>query len=372
MMLAATRMRPILGSILPLSAAMPAPLSSRQRLLRTTAIAALVASAAAGLLYAADRFGPSRQARHFINVLEGPAATAGVRRAHSHGVCFSGWFEPGPDLARLANGNTFSTPRLPVLGRLSVGGGGPVVAEASARVRSLALQITAPDGQQWRMAMNSFPFFALPTAEAFLEQVRAQQPDPVTGQPDSATLAALQQRYPSARAFARWAASAPWTDSWATTDYHSVHSYLLVDAQGRQRPVRWTFVPIAAATDMTVQQRRAAAPDYLGTELEQRLASGPVRWHMQLQLAGPGDDINDPSTPWPDSRERRRAGTLWLEHMQPQQGNACAAVNFDPTVVPQGVRLSDDPILAVRSAVYAQSWNRRQREQALGQSGATP
>lgn len=350
---------------------MPAPLSSRQRLLRTTAIAALVASAAAGLLYAADRLGPARQARHFIDVLEGPSATPGVRRAHSHGVCVSGWFEPAPGLAALAHGSLFTQQRLPVVGRLSVGGGGPVVAEASARVRSLALQITAPDGQQWRMAMNSFPFFSLPTADAFLEQVRAQRPDPVTGQPDTTALTALQQRYPSARAFAQWAASAPWTDSWASTGYHSVHSYLLVDAQGRQTPVRWTFVPTAQARLMDAGQRRSAAPDHLTTEMQQRLAGGPVRWDMQLQLAGAGDDIDDPSTPWPDSRERRSAGTLWLDALQPEQGNACTAVNFDPTVVPQGVGLSNDPILAVRSAVYAQSWNRRQREQALGQHGAT-
>lgn len=351
---------------------MPAPLSSRQRLLRTTAIATLLASAAGGLLYAADRFGPARQARHFIDVLEGPAALPGVRRAHSHGVCVSGWFEPDPGLASIAHGSLFTQPRLPVVGRLSVGGGGPVVAEATARVRSLALQISAPDGQQWRMAMNSFPFFSLPTAEPFLQQARAQRPDPVSGQPDTATLTALQQRYPSARAFARWAANAPWTDSWASTDYHSVHSYLLVDAQGRRTPVRWTFVPAAEATSMDGEQRRNAAPDHLTREMQQRLARGPVRWDMQLQLAGPDDDINDPSTPWPESRERRRAGSLWLEALQPEQGNACAAVNFDPTVVPQGVALSDDPILAVRSAVYAQSWNRRQREQALGHSGAMP
>ena len=350
---------------------MPAPLSSRQRLLRTTAIGVLVASAAAGLLYAADRLGPARQARHFIDVLEGPTATPGVRRAHSHGVCVSGWFEPSADLAALADGRLFAQPRLPVLGRLSVGGGGPVVAEASARVRSLALQITADDGQQWRMAMNSFPFFALPNAEAFLEQARAQRPDPVTGQPDTATLTALQQRYPSARAFARWAASAPWTDSWATTDYHSVHSYLLIDAQGKQTAVRWTFVPAASASEMSAEQRRAAAPDYLTNELQARLAQGPVRWDMELQLAGPGDDIDDPSTPWPQQRQRRNAGTLWLDSLQPEQGNACAAVNFDPTVVPAGMATSKDPILAVRSAVYAQSWNRRQREQALGHTGAT-
>lgn len=351
---------------------MPAPLPPRQRLLRTAAIAAVIASAAAGLLAADDRLGPARQARQFIDTLETAGRHPGFRRAHSHGVCVRGWFEPDPAVARLSAGGFFNQPRLPVLGRLSVGGGSPVAAEASARVRSLALQIDTPDGQQWRMAMNSFPFFALPTAEAFLEQVRAQAPDPVTGQPDSAALAVLQQRYPSARAFAQWAATAPWSESWASTDYHSVHSFHLLAADGRSTAVRWRFVADAPAVAMDAAQRRNAAPDYLSQELQQRLAAGPVSWTMQLQLAAPGDAVDDPSTPWPDSRRQLRAGRLWLASVQPQQGNACQAVNFDPTVVPAGVRISDDPILAVRSAVYAQSWHRRQREQALGHTGATP
>ena len=33
------------------------------------------------------------------------------------------------------------------------------------------------------MAMNSFPFFAVPNAEAFYAQTRAAIPDPATGKP---------------------------------------------------------------------------------------------------------------------------------------------------------------------------------------------
>jgi len=47
-------------------------------------------------------------------------------------------------------------------------------------------------------------------------------------------------------------------------------------------------------------------------------------------------------------------------------------VNFDPLILPTGVAASDDPILAARSGLYAQSFFRREREIASGKAaGAT-
>jgi len=37
-------------------------------------------------------------------------------------------------------------------------------------------------------------------------------------------------------------------------------------------------------------------------------------------------------------------------------------VNYDPTVLPQGIAVSDDPLLAARSAAYAASYERRTGE----------
>ena len=56
----------------------------------------------------------------------------------------------------------------------------------------------------------------------------------------------------------------------------------------------------------------------------------------------------------------------WLEHEEPQDSGACRDINYDPTVLPDGIQVSDDPILAARSAAYAVSYNRRTREGAPG------
>lgn len=112
--------------------------------------------------------------------------------------------------------------------------------------------------------------------------------------------------------------------------------------------------------------RRRADADFLEQDLQRRLADGPVRWNLVVSIAGPGDAIDDPSIPWPASRQEVVAGVLSLERMQPQAQGACGELNFDPLILPTGMRGSDDPVLAARSAIYSQSFNRRERERAAG------
>ena len=305
----------------------------------------------------------------FTDTIEATGANhPGFRRAHSKGVCVSGTFQGTPDGAALSAARVFRQQQVPVLGRLSIGGGDPRGADANARVRSMALQLVGDDGQEWRTAMNSFPFFAVPTTEAFLEQTRAGIPDPATGKPDPAKMAAIAAKYPSARAFGEWAKSAPWSTSWANTTYNGVNSFRFIATDGSEHAVRWSLRPQGAFEAMSGEQRAQAGLDYLADEFAQRLAQGPVRWDMWVTLAGDGDDINDPSIAWPGDRRRVKAGTLSLTAMQPQAGGACNNVNFDPLILPSGIAGTDDPILAARSAVYSESFNRREREVASGKA----
>jgi catalase len=232
----------------------------------------------------------------------------------------------------------------------------------------MALQLISDDGQQWRTAMNSFPFFAVPTPEAFLEQTRAGIPDPATGKPDPAKMAAVQAKYPSARAFGQWARTAPWSNSWANTDYNGVNSFRFIAADGSEHFVRWSMRPQAPFVEMTPEQRAQAGLDYLADEFQQRLAQGPVRWDMWVTLAEAGDPVDDPSQVWPGQRRQVKVGTLSLTSMQAQADGACRDLNYDPLILPRGIKGSDDPILAARSAVYSQSFNRREREIASGKA----
>lgn len=331
-------------------------------------IAVIALSGAAAFAWTAGWIGPGRlTSQRFLDTMEaGGPAHPGFRRAHPKGVCVSGHFTGTAEGRALSSAVAFAGEPVAVTGRLSIGGGDPYGNDAAARVRSLALQIGGHDGTQWRMAMNSFPFMAVATPEAFHRQLVANAPDPATGKPDPAAAAAFLEAHPRAQAFQAWAKSAPWSDSWANTQFNSVNAFHFVAADGRRRAVRWSMRPQAPFAALDAEARAAAGPDFLAAEFERRLADGPVRWDMVATLAGPGDAVDDPSRPWPEDREQVVVGVLELDAAAPQASGACRDINFDPLVLPAGVEPSDDPILSARSSVYARSFNRRQREIALG------
>ncbi|WP_374605435.1 catalase family peroxidase [Arenimonas sp.] len=334
-------------------------------------IAAVVASLAAAFAWTAGWLTPSRvTAPRLVDSIENGKPFAGFRRAHARGVCVAGYFEPTAEAAALSKARVFTQPVTPALGRLSIGGGDPYGLEGAARVRSLALQFDTDDGQRWRLAMNSFPFFAVSTPQAFAEQILASRPDPATGKPDPRKQQAFLERHPEAANFMAWAGSAPWSNSFANTRYNGVHAFLFTNADGGENYVRWSFVPEAAFEPLDPEQRQTGAPSLLTDELQVRLARGPLRWTLELTIADAGDPIEDPSQPWPDDRRRVTAGTFVLESASDQATGACRDINFDPTMLPEGIAPSGDPVLAARAAAYAVSFNRRQREFAAGDEPA--
>jgi catalase len=62
-----------------------------------------------------------------------------------------------------------------VLGRFSLSGGMPHVADKADAVRGLGLQFSLPDGEAWRTAMINLPVFPFRTPEAFYEQLVASR-----------------------------------------------------------------------------------------------------------------------------------------------------------------------------------------------------
>lgn len=356
----------------PESSHAPAAKSATQRtrsLVAIAAIAAIVASVAAAFGWVAGWWTPDRLTQtRFTDDIEAANGKPypGFRRAHAKGICVSGWFEPTADARTLSRARVFSQPRTPLLGRMSIGGGTPYGLDTDARVRSMALRIVADDGQEWRMAMNSFPFFGVATVADFDAQTRASVPDPATGKPDPARMAAFRAAHPAAQRFAAWAASAPWTTSFANTAYNGVNTFRFIDAKSDARNVRWSMLPLTPVEVMAPAQRAAADANFLSDDLSTRLALGPLRWDMVVTLATPEDDINDASQPWPETRRRVTVGSVVIDRSEAQATGACRDVNFDPLILPAGVEGSSDPILAARSSVYAVSFDRRQREIASG------
>ncbi|MFA9219374.1 MAG: catalase family peroxidase [Sphingomonadaceae bacterium] len=292
----------------------------------------------------------------------------GFRRAHSKGICFTGTFAPTAEAAKLSTARAFSQPSIALIGRFSAPSNNPYAADSESPVRGMAVQLKTDDGQDWRIAMNSFPFFAASTPQAFQQMNEAGAPDPATGKPDPKKMQALLAAHPEIAAFQAWEKSAPQSDSLGNTRFNGVNAFRLTDRQGVERMVRWSMRPRTPFVAMSAEQLKAADVNFLAADLKRRLAAAPLVWDMALQIAVPGDPINDPAKAWPDTRQQVAIGTLTLVHAEPQASGPCRDLNFDPLILPTGIAASDDPVLHARSAAYSVSFNRREREISGGQT----
>ncbi|MHC1479165.1 catalase family peroxidase [Frateuria aurantia] len=319
--------------------------------------------------YVAGWLSPSRlTAGRLVNQLQTNAGIfPGYRRNHAKGVCVVGYFQSSGRAGGLSRAQVFGPDeRTPVVGRFALPGSNPYAPDSSVPIRSMALRFALRNGQQWRTGMNSMPVFAVATPQAFYQQLQAQQPDPATGKPDPAKVAAFFAAHPETGAFMAWVKTAHPSASYATERYNSINAFELVDAAGRRQAVRWSMVPVAS--DVAPPGPGGAAADYLQADLLQRLQQGPLQWHLQLTLAQPGDPTADATRAWPDDRRQIDAGTLVIQAAAPQDSGPCRDINYDPLVLPDGIEASDDPLLPARSAAYASSYLRRTTEEALGEA----
>ena len=79
-----------------------------------------------------------------------------------------------------------------------------------------------------------------------------------------------------------------------------------------------------------------------------------------LVTIGEPDDVQDnPTIAWPKNREEIEAGTLILTESMHQEGAKCESINFDPLVLSDGIKATNDPILLFRSPSYAISFAKR-------------
>jgi catalase len=332
---------------------------------RLAAIGVVVALLAGGFAYTAGWLTPSRlTTTKLIDTFEQNGGLhAGFRRNHAKGWCIEGYFESNGRASVLSKAAIFAQGRTPVIGRFAIPGSNPEAPDNSVPIRSMALLFTEQDGQQWRTGMNSVPLFPVHTPAQFYQQLVASRPDPATGKPDPAKLKTFYSANPEAQAFMTWVKQHPPSSSFANGAYYSVNAFYLVDAAGKRNAVRWSMQPELAYTPLTATEKGESA--YLASDLYDRLRTGPLRWHLILTLAAPGDPTDDATKAWPVDRPQVDAGTLVVERASSQETGACRDVNFDPTIVPAGIEPSNDPLLAARSAAYALSYQRRTHEEAL-------
>lgn len=317
------------------------------------AAGAVTATGLGGFLTLEGRVGSRLSGRSFIDLFEATGGKfVGYRRNHAKALAVSGRFESNGAAASLSAASIFAKGVHPVVGRFSVGGQNPHQPDTGAG-QALALEFSLPGGEQWRTAMAAAPVFMAPTPEMFFGLLSAR----TSGDKDK--VAAFLRDNPAAAAAQKLIEAAPKVSTFQQATYNSLNAFLFVNNDGVRTPVRWRLVPVTGDVGAPVK----SGANWMFEAVAKAIRGGEVRYRLVLQVGIPGQDAtNDPSVPWPSTRAEIDAGTVVLGHAIPQEQERIRDTNFDPTVLPNGMDISDDPILAARAAVYAESYRRRARE----------
>jgi catalase len=242
--------------------------------------------------------------------------------------------------------------------RFSNGSGKPRVPDFALDVHGMATKFYLPDGSRTDIVAVSSEAFPARTPDEFVAFMRAAKPIGGTELPGPRLLLFAATHPQSWPALAAGAKLRP-IPSYAQCSYRAVHAFKWIDAGGGERFVRYRWLPAAGEASISRREAKARGAEYLQKEIADRLAREPARFALELQIAGPGDRVDDPTARWPASRETVVAGTLEVTGLETGRDTNGDVLVFDPTRITDGIELSDDPVLRFRTHAYSVSIERR-------------
>ncbi len=333
---------------------------------RLASIGAILAAAVALFAYTAGYFSPDRytQDRFMAAFQSHDGKHPGFRRNHAKGVCVTGWFDAAPEAASLSRAALFHLQRVPIVGRFALAGGSPFAADDPAQVRSMALRFMPLGAQEWRTGMNDIPVFPVNSSQGFYELLQASAPHADTGKPDATAMKNFLDRHPEAAAALQLIKQRSISSGFGDDTYNSLNAFYLTTPSGGMLPVRWSAVAVQPFVADDVTSHAGAGENYLFDEFLRQLELRALKWRLVFTVGNVGDPTRDATLPWPKERRQVVAGVITIARAMSEDTGACNDVNYDPTVLPEGVSPSDDPLLAARSSVYARSFTLRSAEKS--------
>lgn len=294
----------------------------------------------------------------FVDALNGVFGVhPGARAVHAKGIVLKGSFAAAPGAADLSSAPHLQagTP-VPVTVRFSNFAGVPAIPDADghASPRGMAIKFQLPDGSETDIVAHSYNGFPVATSAEFRDLLIAIG----TSKPDTPKPTPLDKflgDHPIAKTFLT--SPKPNPESFATLPYFGVNAFKFTNAAGKVAIVRYQIRPKAGDHFISDADSKTKDANYLVDEIGQRIAAAPVAFDLVAQIADTSDKADDPSVAWPDSRRAVTLGTITLTQ---SAGNDAAnkQLVFMPSALPTGIAAAD-PMIDVRSSVYAVSLSRR-------------
>ena len=323
---------------------------------RSRLVSLCAAAIAAHPAPALPQSGPS--SAQMVDALNGVfGAHPKYRANHANGILLTATFTPTATATSISRAPHFAARTTPVLVRFANFGGIPDIGDGApgAAPYGMSLKFSLPDHRETDLVMHSFNGFPAATAAGFVGYLTAMGQSPA-GSPHPTALERYADAHPQAKAFLDAAKPAP--ASFTTQPYFGVNTFIFTNKQGKVTYGRYRMVPLGASTYLDDAAQAAAPPDYLRKEIRTRLAAHAAVMRLQLQFAGDGDVLDDPSVAWPASRPLVDLGTLTIETALDAADQRERTMVFMPDELPDGIA-PGDPMIAARARAYAESLERR-------------
>ncbi|MBV9266830.1 MAG: catalase family peroxidase [Acidobacteriaceae bacterium] len=286
----------------------------------------------------------------------------GFRPAHAKGVMLSGTFVPAPDAVTLTRAPHIARESTPVTVRFSNSTGLPLIPDndPGANPRGLAIRFHLAEHVHTDIVSHSVDAFPTRTGEEFLEFLRAVAASQATKPSQSPSpVEAFLGSHPAALAFVQTPKPSP--SSFAKELYFGVTAFRFTNKDGNSRYGRYRIVPEAGTEHLDDASVRNKNADFLFDELRERIASGPIRFRIQVLVANDSDVVDDATVHWPEDRPLTELGTLTLSQLIPDNEREQKKIIFDPIPRVDGIEASADPLLELRAAIYLLSGRRRRQ-----------
>ncbi|HEY2413469.1 MAG TPA: catalase family peroxidase [Pirellulaceae bacterium] len=284
---------------------------------------------------------------------------AGFRPVHAKGVMCSGTFTPTPAAAKLTRAAHVARPSSRVIVRLSDFAGVPVVPDndsEGAGPRGMAIRFYLAEHSHTDIVAHSADGFPVRTGEEFLELNRAVAASPPTA-PHPWPIEAFLGAHPLALRFVQMPKPIP--TSFARESFFAVSAFQFTSTAGTSRFGRYRIRPAAGNEYLSVEDAAKKSPNFLIDDITNHLKTGPISYRIFVQLAGPGDEVNDATAVWPDDREEIEFGTVTLTERVNELAPDMRKIIFDPRPGVDGIAPSADPLFDIRAALYLVSGRRR-------------
>jgi catalase len=297
----------------------------------------------------------------FDTVIQVPGIKLGFRPVHAKGIVCVGTFAPSKEAATLSKAPHFQGNPVPVTVRFSDRAPDPSVPDNSPAggPRGMAIRFNLPESRKTDIISISHNGFIVSDGDEFLALQKAVVATDPT-KPHPWPIEAFLSTRPLALKFVEESKVIP--ASFATEAFFANNAFIFVNKDGVKRAGRYKILPVAGQKHLSEAKAKSKSADFLVEELKKRLATEPIKFRLVVQIPNAGDPTKDPSLVWPDDRKTVDVGTITISSVIADSDVTQKTLAYDPTFLTDGIELSDDPLPALRSSVYALSAHRRQQK----------